>query len=93
MKRVLLFPFSQLDATALAQCDGMSKQSTILSPDYTTGQAPAGHWCFSVWCFLLLYQGKTNTTFCWQEHSGIWSRLRAAGEEFLKSPWQLHTNN
>lgn len=63
MKRVLLLPFCQLDATALAQRDGMSKQSTIPSPDDTTVQAPMEHWCFSAQCLLLLYQGKIKYNF------------------------------
>lgn len=60
MKRVLLFQFSQLDATALAQCDGMSKQSTILSPDYTTGQAPL---VFHYLVFIVIIPGKNKYNF------------------------------
>lgn len=45
---------------------------------------------FGVYCY---YSGeKINTTFCWHEHSEIRSKLRAAGEEFLKRPCQLYTN-
>lgn len=93
MKRVLLLPFSQLDATALAQRDGMSKQSTILSPDCTTGQAPMGHWCFQCLVFIVIIPGKNKiqlfAAMSTQEYGHV---LRAAGEEFLKSPWQLYTN-
>lgn len=57
MKRVLLFEFSQLDATVLAQCDGMSKQSTILSPDYTTVQAPLVFQCL---VFIVIIPGENK---------------------------------
>lgn len=57
MKRVLLFQFSQLDSTALAQCDRMSKQRIILIPAYTTGQAPLVFQCL---VFIVIIPGKNK---------------------------------
>lgn len=60
MKIALLFQFSQLDATALAQCDGTSKQSTILRPDCTTAQAPLVFQCL---VFIVIIPGKNKYNF------------------------------
>lgn len=64
MKRVLLFPFSQLDATPLAQCDGMSKQSTILSPDYTYHRSSSnGALAFQCLVFIVIIPWKNKYNF------------------------------